>query len=38
MERNVNIVSDLNDCKMVVINDIIFKGRQKLSGLKWKNI
>ena len=34
MERNVNIVSDLNDCKMVVINDIIFKGRQKIEWIE----
>ncbi len=30
MEKNVNIISDRNGGKIVVINNIIFKGRQKI--------
>lgn len=30
MERNVNIIDDMDGGKIVVINDIAFKGRQKI--------
>lgn len=30
MERNINIIEDLDGSKIVVINDIVFKGRQKI--------
>lgn len=30
MERNINIIEDLDGGKIVVINDIAFKGRQKI--------
>ena len=29
MERNINVIDDLDGGKIVVINDIAFKGRQK---------
>lgn len=35
MERNVNIICDLDGSKIVVINDIIFKGRQKI---EWSEV
>ena len=30
MERNINVIDDLDGGKIVVINDIAFKGRQKI--------
>ncbi len=35
MERNVSIISDLDGSKIVVINDIIFKGRQ---NIEWSDV
>lgn len=35
MERNVQIINDLDGSKIVVINDVIFKGRQKI---KWQEV
>lgn len=31
MDRNINIISDLNGNKIVMINDIIFKGKKEIS-------
>lgn len=31
MKRNVNIITDLNNNKIVVINDIVFKGKRAVS-------
>jgi len=30
MERNINVIRDVNDNQIVVINDIRFKGRQNI--------
>lgn len=35
MDRNVNIVTDLNGKKIVLINDIIFKGKRSID---WKEV
>lgn len=35
MDRNVNVITDLNGNKIVVINDIVFKGKR---GIKWKDV
>lgn len=35
MDRNVNIITDLNGNRIVVINDIIFKGKRKI---EWKDV
>lgn len=35
MGRNVQIINDLDGSKIVVINDVIFKGRQKI---EWKEV
>lgn len=34
MERNINIVRDINGNKIVLINDIIFKGRQNIEWVE----
>ncbi len=34
MERNVNIIDELDGGKVVVISDVIFKGRQKIDWQK----
>ena len=33
--RNVSIIEDLNGDRIVVINDIIFKGKRKI---KWNDV
>lgn len=35
MDRNVNIITDLNGNKIVLINDIIFKGKRNVN---WKDV
>lgn len=35
MERNINVIDDLDGGKIVVINDIAFKGRQKI---EWPDV
>jgi hypothetical protein len=35
LERNVNIVNDLDGNKIVIINDVIFKGRQNIN---WSDV
>ena len=30
MERNISVIKDVNGNKIVVINDICFKGRQNI--------
>lgn len=34
MERNVHIINDQDGSKIVIINDIIFRGRQKIEWQK----
>lgn len=31
MDRNVNIITDLNENRIVLINDIIFKGKRNVN-------
>ena len=35
MDRNVSVITDLNGNKIVMINDIIFKGKR---GIDWKDV
>ncbi len=35
MDRNVNIITDLNENRIVLINDIIFKGKRNVN---WKDV
>ena len=35
MDRNVNVITDLAGNKIVVVNDIIFKGKRKIN---WKDV
>ncbi len=35
MERTVDVIKDLNGNKLVIINDIIFKGKRKI---EWKDV
>lgn len=35
MNRNVNIINDLNGGKIVIINDILFNGRQ---NIEWSEV
>ncbi|MCM1297602.1 MAG: hypothetical protein NC311_18850, partial [Muribaculaceae bacterium] len=35
LDRNVNIITDLNGNKIVLINDIIFKGKR---SVKWDDV
>ena len=35
MDRNVQIITDLDGKKLVIINDIIFKGKQHI---KWDEV
>lgn len=35
MDRNVNIITDLDGAKIVLINDIVFKGKR---SVKWKDV
>lgn len=35
MDRNVNVITDLDGKKLVIINDILFKGRQ---NIKWAEV
>ena len=35
MDRNVQIITDLDGKKLVIINDIIFKGKQHI---KWDDV
>ena len=35
MDRNVSVITDLNGNKIVVINDIIFKGKR---GINWEDV
>lgn len=35
MDRNVNIITDLNGNKIVLINDIVFKGKR---NVHWKDV
>lgn len=35
MDRNVNVITDLAGKKLVIINDILFKGRQ---NIKWNEV
>ncbi|MDO5337597.1 MAG: hypothetical protein Q4E89_09140 [Eubacteriales bacterium] len=36
MNRNINIITDLNGNKLVLINDIIFKGRKYYLNGKYR--
>lgn len=35
MNRNISVITDLNGNKIVMINDIIFKGKR---GIDWKDV
>lgn len=35
MDRNISIIKDLDERKIVVINDIYFKGKRRI---KWKDV
>ena len=37
MERNVNVIKDINGNSMVLINDIIFKGKRQIDWDDVKN-
>ena len=37
MDRNVQIITDLDGKKLVIINDIIFKGKQHIKWVEVEN-